>query len=71
MMSSGLVSWASKLQNNIALSTVEAKYMALSVSSQEVTFLRQLLPTFGFLIAGPIIAYEDNDNYISFAPPTI
>ncbi len=41
--------------------------MALSASSQEVMFLRQLLPTFGCPITGPTITYEDNDSSISHA----
>ena len=47
MMSGGPVSWSSKLQHNVALTTADAEYMALDVSSQETMFLRQLLPTSG------------------------
>ncbi len=67
MISCGLVSWASKLQNNDALSTADAEYMAFSAFSQEVMFLRQLLPTFGCPITGPAITYEDNDSCIFLA----
>ncbi len=66
-MSGGPVSWTIKLHNNGALSTTEAEYMALFASSQEVVFLRQLLPNFGCPVDGPTIAYEDSDKCISLA----
>jgi len=41
--------------------------MALAASSQEVMFLRQLLPTIGYSIVGPTITFEDNESCISLA----
>ena len=38
-----LISWKSKKQQSVALSTCEAEYMALAASVQESKFLRQLL----------------------------
>ena len=43
MISGPIVAWGSKLQSSFALSTAKAEYMALSVTSQEVIFLQQLL----------------------------
>ena len=42
MMCGAPVTWGSKLQSTVALSTVEAEYMAISAAVQEVLFLRQL-----------------------------
>lgn len=40
--SGGAISWASKKQPTVALSTAEAEYMALSACSQEAYWLKQL-----------------------------
>jgi hypothetical protein len=37
------VAWGSRLQSTVALSTMEAEYMALCVATQEVTFIRNLV----------------------------
>ena len=42
MMSGAPVSWKSKKQTCVALSTVEAEYVALANGTQEITWLRQL-----------------------------
>jgi hypothetical protein len=41
--------------------------MALAASSQEVMFLRQLLPTIGYPLTGPTPTYEDNESCIALA----
>ena len=43
MMSGAPVSWKSKEQTCVALSTVEAEYVALANGTQEITWLRQVL----------------------------
>ena len=43
----GLISWKSHLQKTVALSTMEAEYMALSSAVQEAIWLRRLLSEFG------------------------
>ena len=40
---SSLISWKSKKQPIVALSTCEAEYVALATATQEAKFLRQLL----------------------------
>lgn len=42
VMQGGAVSWNSRRQQTIALSTCEAEYMALSAATQEVLWLREL-----------------------------
>ena len=47
MMNGAAISWKSERQQTTPLSTMEAEYMALTVASQEATFLRQLLQDMG------------------------
>jgi hypothetical protein len=42
-LGSAMVSWCSKKQSSVALSTTEAKYIALSVAFREAVWLRKLL----------------------------
>ena len=42
MLHDGPISWASKRQQTIALSTTEAEYMAVSATTQEVMWMRGL-----------------------------
>jgi len=42
----GAVSWSSKKQSTVALSTMEAEYMAISSATQEALWLRALLSEF-------------------------
>ena len=43
MMSGAAVSWKSRKQTCVALSTAEAEYIALASATQEATWMRQLL----------------------------
>jgi hypothetical protein len=43
MYHGGAISWRSKRQDCVALSTVESEYVAASAASQEAIFLRRLL----------------------------
>ena len=64
---SALVSWCSKKQQTVALSSCESEFMALSASVQEAIFLKQLLtPLVGENIS-PILIYADNKGSISLA----
>jgi hypothetical protein len=54
-----LVSWCSKKQATVALSSVEAEYMALSDASRETLYVSNLISEF-FQIAKPIPVYVDN-----------
>lgn len=47
MLGDGAISWNSKKQPTIALSTTEAEYMAISQSTREALWLRQLLSDVG------------------------
>ena len=45
---SGCITWNSKKQPTVALSTAEAEYMSLSAATQELKWLSQLLGELGF-----------------------
>ena len=61
-LNGGPVSWCSKMQKTIALSTVEAEYTALVHALQEAIFLRKLLVALGEDMSQPIVLYEDNNG---------
>ena len=54
-------------QSSVALSTVEAEYMALSVTTQEAIWLIQLQEKLGVTEAGPTLIYKDNQGATSMA----
>jgi hypothetical protein len=61
---SGAVSWMSRLQPIVALSTTEAEFIAAASAGQEVIWMRQLLGELSFLIAGPLLLLLDNQSAI-------
>jgi hypothetical protein len=60
------ISWRSKKQQSVALSSAEAEYMAVSDFSKEIIYLRQLLRNMGFHQEGPTTVYEDNTACIEW-----
>ena len=63
----GAVSWLSKKQATVALSTAEAEYVALSTATQEAIWLRRLLADVGEPLEEPIVIHEDNQGAIAMA----
>ena len=63
----GAISWLSKKQPVVALSTSEAEYIALSCAAQEAVWLKLLLTSFGVSIDKPITIKEDNQGAIAIA----
>ena len=61
------ISWKSRRQPTVALSSTEVEYMGLSACTQEALYLKQLCkeidPT--FVITVPKIIYEDNQGAIA------
>ncbi|XP_062538014.1 uncharacterized protein LOC134206332 [Armigeres subalbatus] len=62
----GLISWASRRQQCVTLSSMEAEYVALSEACQETIWLRQLLFDFGEPLEAPAILKEDNQGCLAF-----
>ena len=65
-LSGGAVSWFSKKQATVALSTAEAEYIALSQGAQEGTWLKRLLTELG-MSDSPTVILEDNQGAIAIA----
>jgi hypothetical protein len=63
----GLVSWRSKLQAIVTLSSAEAEYVALADMICEVKYLRELARGLGFTQTEPTLIYEDNRAAIMVA----
>jgi Reverse transcriptase (RNA-dependent DNA polymerase) len=58
------VSWKSRKQPSVALSTAEAEYMAAAYCVQDVLFLLMLLADFGVQPSLPVSIHEDNSACI-------
>ena len=58
------ISWKSRKQSCVALSTAEAEYIALSLAAQEAIWLRQLNTDLQGKQPEPTILYEDNQAAI-------
>jgi hypothetical protein len=59
MMCGSTIALGSKLQCAVALSTARVDYVALSASTQEFIFLRQLLTNLGEHAVEPTSVFED------------
>jgi len=60
------ISWQSRHQPSVALSTMESEFMAACAAAQEAVWLRQLLLEFTCKIFRPIIIFEDNQACIDY-----
>jgi hypothetical protein len=67
MMMNGPVVWRSRKQKSVALSTMEAEYMALSDAIKEVIWIRALAKSMGFKLNEPTKIFEDNNACIELA----
>jgi len=63
----GPVSWRSRKQDTVALSTAEAEYVALSSAAQECVWMRRLNTELGNPPQGPTTILEDNQSSIAMA----
>jgi hypothetical protein len=58
------ISWASRKQSMVTLSSTEAEYIALTEATQEALWLRRLLEDLNQDIFGPTVLFEDNQSCI-------
>ena len=66
-MSAGLISWQSKKQPTIALSSMEAEYMAKSLATQQIIWLWSFTAELGIPYSGPTILNVDNQGTINYS----
>ena len=66
-LGSATISWKSKRQSVVALSSTEAEYVALCSATQEVVWLRRLLAGIGFVQEEATTLDEDNQGTIALA----
>ncbi|KAI3462288.1 hypothetical protein Pfo_018951, partial [Paulownia fortunei] len=66
-LGSGIISWCSKRQPTVSLSTTEAEYRAAAMAGQESTWLIQLMNNLHQLVDYPIPLYCDNQSAIRLA----
>lgn len=66
LLGDGAISWASRRQSCVTLSSMEAEYVALSEACQEALWLRKLLRDFDEEQRLPTVLREDNQGCISF-----
>ena len=75
MINNGAVAWRSQLQPTVALSTMEAEYMALTEATKELIWIRNLLAALGYIndntksssASTPTQLYSDNQSAIALA----
>ncbi|CAI7912880.1 unnamed protein product, partial [Closterium sp. NIES-53] len=63
----GAVSWRSKKQNEVGLSSCETEYMALHHGAKEVVWLRRLLEEIGVCQKEPTVIFCDNESAVKLA----
>jgi hypothetical protein len=66
MLNNGPISWKSKRQSTIALSTIEAEFNGLEEATREAIWLKNLLFEIG-INSGPILIKGDNTGSINLA----
>ena len=69
-MAGGPVSWGSKLQATVALSTAKAEYVAITRAAQQALWMHAFLGEIGLEQQFPITLYSDNASAIALALST-
>ncbi|CAL2276266.1 unnamed protein product [Prunus armeniaca] len=67
LMSSGAVSWSSKKQPIVTLSTTEAEFVAASYCASQVIWMRRILEKLGHSQRGSTIMFCDNSSTIKLS----
>ena len=65
LLAGGVISWGSKKQQSVALSSTESEYMALAKATAEAIWLRRLLQELGFPQTNPTPIYSDSQSAIA------
>ena len=64
-MGTGAISWRSRLQTIITLSTTEAEYISAVAAAQEIVWLRNLFSELGYETQSASTLYLDNQSAIA------
>ncbi|GJP61920.1 hypothetical protein CLOP_g19034 [Closterium sp. NIES-67] len=67
LLGGGAVSWRSKKQNEVGLTSCETEYMALHHGAKEVVWLRRLLEELGVGQEEPTVVFCDNESAVKLA----
>ena len=62
-----LISWASKKQPIVSISSAEEEYVAATMTACHAVWLKQLLMDFGYTTKEPILIFCDNNSTISLS----
>ena len=71
LLNGAAISWKSKRQSIIALSSAEAEFVAASSLVQEIVYCRKLLAALGYGQSQPTVVYEDNATAISWSEGSV
>ena len=63
-LNGNLLSWHSKKQQVVALSSTEAEYVAAATATKELVWLQALLSELGYYIQMPCTLFSDNQSFI-------
>jgi len=63
----GAITWRSKKQMAVSLSSTEAEYVCLADAAREATWLRNLYNELGFPIEEPTTVFGDNQSALAIA----
>ena len=66
-LGSGVVSWSSKLQPIVTLSTTEAEFVAAVAAGKEICWMKNLLQELGYTSTQPFALWIDNQSCITVA----
>lgn len=62
-----LVSWKSKSQDTVTMSSTEAEYIAAATCAMEMVFVKQIIESIQFEVKLPMVLYVDNTSAIALA----
>jgi len=65
MLAGGTISWSSKKQGFIALSSTEAEYIAAAHAAKEIVWLRQLISELHQSLPLPTVLHINNQSAIA------
>ena len=66
MLGRSLVSWSSKKQNSVALSTAEVEYIAAGACCAQILYMKQTLLDYGVVLEKVPLLYE-NESTVKLA----